>query len=207
MVRIIEHKCDYPVKSLEVVVLLSKEADVRKFGRLQQKEHNIFFFPDMPLGIHTSVHDVEKNHPMATIHAKIPSDKGVFQVFPDGEQIGRTIELKYIPPFDQIKDVIPVYPGRSWISLDTIWQQSPKFEVAKISGKQKICVDLGSFVGNFMGFQILLVGKGNMLAVSRWCKDEINRVRMGSLEIKSVDMFKVFVPWLAIVVEDYQSHI
>lgn len=110
-----------------------------------------------------------------------------------------------ILPFDQIKDVVQVYPS-SYMSADALWEQSPNCEVAKIGTSQRICVELSSFTGTFVGFQILLVGEGNIQAISDWCRtEEITRSRMGSMKIKSVDVFEVFLPWLAIVVEDYQS--
>ncbi len=208
MVRITEHDYDHPVENLEVALLLSKRAEVGKFGTLKQSQHNIYFVPDTPLGSHISIHDADKNHLLARIHLRIPPDKGVFESFPGGAKIGNATILRNIPKFNRIKDAIPIYEGHGWISIEDVWQQSPECDVTKVSSKKpKSCIDLASFTGEFMGFQILLIGKGNMPAVSRWCEDEIDGIITGSIKIKSVDVFKAFVPWLAVVVEDYQSHI
>lgn len=103
-----EHLYDVSMRKDEFFFVASSQSHLLKLGKLVVKENAFYWFPDTPLGYHWSIHDADETHAKGRIHIRLDRTKGVLKRLPGGESLGTQVVLQEIPPFLQIKDIIPV---------------------------------------------------------------------------------------------------
>jgi len=147
-----------------------------------------------------SVHDADEKHPMARIHWRIPFGKGIFQIYPPGSVVGNTFGEENIPPFEQIKGVLPLPPeqprlrrGLALIRGENLWQQSTPLK-ASLS-KPLVKCDISSVDGLGKGYYFIEVG--NIAPLVELLNDR--QYMLTRLDL-TIEVFEAFVPWLAIVI-------
>lgn len=185
-------------KQLEVLLLISKENDLRKLGKVVQRSNQLLSIPSMPLGLHMSVHDADADHPMARIHLKIPRGKGSFMVWPPGSNPGNCVGEVDIPPFSHITGVLRLPPEPSVPSLtsaESFWQQSPPLKLPETRSKFKVTIELHPPVSG-IGIDYFFVEPDNLMKLVDWYD---KRASMYSGVKLAAYAFKFFVPWMAIV--------
>ena len=199
-IKINRHSFTSVPARLEVVETISRGSERRKIGKMVRTKSDLFHFPNTPLGLHMSVHDADEKHSTARIHQRIPLGKGVFQVYPPGSVIGTTVGKVDIPPFAQIKGVLPLPPdptgfrrGPSLINAESLWQQSPELKTRP--AKLEMNCDISSFDG--MGMEFTFIQAGDIAPLVGWLNDRQDLFARLDL---TIEVFEAFVPWLAIVV-------
>jgi hypothetical protein len=173
---------------------------MRKIGKLVRTSSKLLCFPNTPLGLHMSVHNADEKHTMARIHYRIPFGKGVFQIYPPGSVIDRTVGEEDIPPFTQIKGVLPLPPeqqgfrrGLALIRAEDVWHQSTSLKAN--SSKLVVNCDISSVGGLGMGYYF--VEAGDVTPLMKWLDDREDLFAQLDL---TINIFEAFVPWLAVVV-------
>lgn len=199
-VKINRHSFSSAPARLEVVESISRGSEMRKIGRVVRTRNELLCFPNTPLGLHMSVHDADEKHPMARIHQRIPFGKGVFQVYPPGSIVGRTVGEEDIPPFAQIKGVLPLPPeqpefrgGLALIRGENLWQQSTSLK----AGSSKLVVNCDISSADGLGIMYYFIEAGDVTPLVGWLNDRQDMLARFDL---TIEVFEAFVPWLAIVV-------
>ena len=201
--KIREHSVDFALSSLEIVETISNDLETHEIGKIVRTKNQLLCIPETPLGLHMSVHDADEKHPMARIHQRIPSGKGIFQIYPPGSELGNTIGQVDIPPFSQIKGTILLPPeppglklGPALISVQTLWQQSSILKDRSNKSRRIINLDSDITSVSGIGTQYFFVEPGNLDSLIKWFSDRdymFVRVEL------TADVFRISVPWLAVV--------
>ncbi len=193
------HSLEPALRRLEIVETVSKGSETHKVGRIRQTKNQLFCIPDTPLGIHMSVHDADRTHPVGRIHQRIPAGKGAFWVYPPGSEIGSTIGQVDIPPFSQIQGALPLPPqsGLGQISVNSLWQQTQTLR----RPPKETTVDCDVSLAEAFGIAYFFIRPGDVSPLVRWFDDRQNSYAGVNL---TAHIFDVFAPWLAVVF--FKSH-
>jgi hypothetical protein len=136
--------------------------------------------------------------------------KGEFKIYPNGQSLGATIPMQEIPPFSQIKGIIPV--GRThmgWVSSNTITSQSKPLR--KLNSAQSTVIRISFPSNNNVWFSqhFLLSERNNTTVIGEWLSQEknfweqvvVNRGDPASaVVVESVDIFEAPRCWLVSIV-------
>ncbi len=197
-----EHSFDSSLKRLEILQTISSGHELRKLGKIVQSTNQLLFIPYSTLGFHMSVHDRDKNHPQARIHLGIPRGKGLFKIYPPGLDVGERTGQIDIPSFSQIRGILRLPPEPAGckvvglLNADALWQQSPGLKPSEVSSRLKLNIALGSPISNSIGIEYFFIEPGNITQLMDWYYDRASTYE--GIEL-TAEVFKAFVPWLAIV--------
>lgn len=187
----------------------SIQSGLFKLGKLEITGTAFYWFPDMPLGFHWSIHDANNRYPKGRIHMRL--SKGKFRVYPGGQSLDTLISMQEIPAFSQIKGVIPVGGKHiGWVSLDALLSQLKPFRRPKAGGSTTINTALPAHKGAKFGQGFLLVEQNNKAKLEEWLSCEqsfqnhVTPWREGETlsvaKMEYVDLFKGPSCWLASVI-------